>query len=335
MNSPLVSVITPVYNGSLYLDHAVRSVKAQTFEDWELLLIDDGSADGSFEKMEKWAETDSRIKVLHHPGHVNKGVSSTRNLGIQHARGKYVALLDCDDEWLPDKMEKQVQILEEYPDIVLTYCKAVTIDREGIELDKSAHDINFPKICGSGIAGKTGNVVDLMIRDTLWMPCLTVTIRADVLKKTGGFDETLSYQVDDHLLFTLIANEGPVYFIDKVLAKYRIHPTSYTCTTDWLYSMVEYYDRLYSSLPEKYFTVISSSYSQTVAMKLVSLSSFMSSGSFRRMCQSIFGLLADKRVLLIHKIQFSFMALENIVRQAVSVIWQKINRGMLFNGRRI
>lgn len=334
MTIPLVSIITPVYNSSLYLDHAVQSVIAQTFGDWELLLIDDGSADGSFEKMGKWAGTDPRIKVLHHPRHINKGVSATRNLGITYAKGKYIAFLDSDDEWLPPKLEKQVQILEKNPDIVLIYCKAVTIDQDGVELDESVYGYNFPKICGNGTAGKTDNAVDMMIKDILWMPCLTVAIRADVLKKIGGFDETLSYQVEDHLLFTLIANEGPVYFIDEVLAKYRIHPKSYTCTTDWLWSMVEYYDRLYKCIPAKYFSVISISYCGLVANKLINLSLFKSAASFKKMCYLIFELFAEKRVLFIHKIQFPFMLLKNLIKQAGSSILQRMNRVLPLSAER-
>ncbi len=100
---PLVSVITPVYNRSLFLDRTVQSVVAQTFKDWEMLLIDDGSSDDSYQMMLRWAEKDDRIKVLHHPGHVNRGISATRNLGIGQARGEYIAFLDSDDLWRPER----------------------------------------------------------------------------------------------------------------------------------------------------------------------------------------------------------------------------------------
>ena len=251
MNIPVVSILTPVYNASLYLDDCVESVIAQTYQNWELLIIDDGSTDDSLQRAMKWAERDQRIKVFHHPHNKNKGVSATRNLGIRHAKGKYIALLDSDDLWLPEKLEKQISVMERDPELVVAYSKAITIDQDGVDLDESVHNYDFPRICGLGNPGRSDNAVEQYITRELWMPCSSVVMRSDVLRNIKGFDETLSTQVEDALLFTIITSKGPVYFTDEILVKYRMHPQSFMYTYPWVLAYMEYYDRLTKCLPGK------------------------------------------------------------------------------------
>lgn len=108
---PLISVIMPVYNSAEYLYIAVESVKRQTMEDWELLLINDGSSDGSGKLCEKYAEQDKRIRVFHQE---NKGITKTRNRGIREACGKYITFIDNDDEYLETILEKTCSLAEQY-----------------------------------------------------------------------------------------------------------------------------------------------------------------------------------------------------------------------------
>src|SRR5262245_60211168 len=101
-----------------FLDEAIESVRAQTCDEWELLLVDDGSTDGSTAVALRHAERDpGRIRYLEHPGHENHGMSASRNLGVSHARGQYVGFLDADDVWLPRKLEQQTAILDGRPEI--------------------------------------------------------------------------------------------------------------------------------------------------------------------------------------------------------------------------
>jgi len=101
-DTPLVSVITIFLDAERFLNEAIESLRAQTYERWELLLVDDGSRDGSSEIAREHAARDPhRIRVLEHAGHANLGMSASRNLGIAHARGDLVALLDADDVYLP------------------------------------------------------------------------------------------------------------------------------------------------------------------------------------------------------------------------------------------
>lgn len=119
---PLVSVIMIFFDAERFMDEAIASVFAQTWRNWELLLVDDGSADGSSAIARRWAERHpERVRVFEHPGHANLGMSVSRNLGVGHARGDYVAFLDADDVWLPHKLAMQVGILEAHPDVAMVY----------------------------------------------------------------------------------------------------------------------------------------------------------------------------------------------------------------------
>ena len=103
---PRVTAIIIVYNGEAFLDEAIASVKMQTFPDWELLIVDDGSSDASREIAARHASDDGRINVLEHPDRCNHGMSATRNLGVAHARGEFVGFIDADDVWLPSKLAR-------------------------------------------------------------------------------------------------------------------------------------------------------------------------------------------------------------------------------------
>ena len=105
---PLVSVIMPAYNAEKYIGEAVASVRAQTYENWELLILDDGSADRTAEIAERCAQQDARIRVLRNPE--NMGVARTRNRGFDLAQGEWIALLDSDDRWREQKLEKQLAL---------------------------------------------------------------------------------------------------------------------------------------------------------------------------------------------------------------------------------
>lgn len=118
--NPLVSVVMPVYNCEKYLETAVESVIGQTYENWELILVDDGSTDQSGELANRLSSSDLRISVVHNKH--NSGVSVSRNNGTKAARGSWVAFLDSDDVWMPEKLEKQIAVVntDEQADGVFT-----------------------------------------------------------------------------------------------------------------------------------------------------------------------------------------------------------------------
>ena len=107
----LISIIVPVYNAESYIEETVAMVRAQTCQSWELLLVDDHSGDQSLARMEALAKQDHRIRVIAKPS--NEGAALARNTGIDHSRGRYIAFLDADDVWMPDKLEKELAFLKE------------------------------------------------------------------------------------------------------------------------------------------------------------------------------------------------------------------------------
>lgn len=126
---PKVSVIVPAYNAEKTLEAAVRSVLAQTMTDWELLLLDDCSRDGTWALAQRLAGEDERIRILRHDA--NRGVSYSRNLGVRTAEGEYVAFLDSDDLWAPDKLEKQLALAREHPEGTLYFTGSAFISADG------------------------------------------------------------------------------------------------------------------------------------------------------------------------------------------------------------
>ena len=139
-NNPTISIITPVYNDSKYLDRCIESIINQTFDNFELILVDDGSTDDSGEKCDSWADKDSRIKIIHQK---NAGAGAARNVGLTMATGDYIAFVDSDD-WIElDMYETLIKLLQDFPmaDIAICDTHWTTSSKANI---KRSED---PKIC--------------------------------------------------------------------------------------------------------------------------------------------------------------------------------------------
>jgi glycosyltransferase involved in cell wall biosynthesis len=130
--SPKVTVLMPVFNREDFVDEAIRSVLAQEFEDFELLLVDDGSTDRTPEVLESWKQRDPRVVVVTSPA--NLGIPGALNLGLAHARGKYVARLDSDDLMMPRRLAEQAAVLDAKPEVVLVSCAYDIVDIAGTHL---------------------------------------------------------------------------------------------------------------------------------------------------------------------------------------------------------
>src|SRR5258708_538275 len=122
MTPPVVSVIVTFWNAERFFDEAIQSVLAQTYTSWELLLVDDGSTDGSTTVARAYAARwGDRNRYLEHSEHENRGVCAGRNLGVRNATGRYIAILDADDVWLPAKLQEQVEILDTHPEVAMVF----------------------------------------------------------------------------------------------------------------------------------------------------------------------------------------------------------------------
>jgi len=185
---PTVSVIMPAYNVAPYIEGSVKSVLAQTYADWELLIIDDRGKDNSYEIACRLAETDSRIRVLQNEK--NSGVSKTRNYGIREARGKYIALLDSDDQWRPEKLEKQLAMMEK-GDAQIGYTSYAMVSEKG---EKVHNDYLVPE---------TTDFKKMLLCNVIG--CSTVMLDAKIAK-AHPFDET--YYHEDYVLWLELMRDG-------------------------------------------------------------------------------------------------------------------------------
>ena len=136
---PKISIITPAYNCEKYLEQSVDSVLSQTWQDWELLIIDDCSKDNTYALMQKIAKKDKRIRILQNPQ--NSGAAATRNNGVRQAAGEWIAFIDSDDLWEPDKLEKQMALSAKNPEAAFVFTGSAFIDAQG---NRIAHILHVP-----------------------------------------------------------------------------------------------------------------------------------------------------------------------------------------------
>ncbi|HTW92747.1 MAG TPA: glycosyltransferase family 2 protein [bacterium] len=226
---PLVSVICPVYNCEMYVEQAVRSVVDQTYQNWELLLIDDGSSDSSWNTIERLANSDKRICALHHERHANLGVSATRNLGIARASGDYLAFLDADDVWLPGKLERQIDVVTRYPQVGFVYGQALCIDEAGRPLSEPRSAWSLEGVIGGGFEERPVWAYRHIVAGRgFFPPCSTILARTDLVRRCGGFILALRHQVEDYVLWTELLKLAPAFYVPLTLAMYRVGAQSWT-----------------------------------------------------------------------------------------------------------
>jgi GT2 family glycosyltransferase len=212
--SPSVSVIIPTFNRLPLLQEAVASVFGQTHADWELIVVDDGSADETAAYV--CGLSDHRIHLLTVP-HCGRP-AKLRNLGIARASGAWVAFLDSDDVWMPRKLEDQLQQVVDHPGCGWSYTNFLLIDEKGAELPRENYQ-TFVAYSGSIIR-------QLLVHDAL-IACPSVLASRALLQAVGGFDESLAFS-EDYDLWLRLAVESPVEAVSRPLCKVRLHPGSNT-----------------------------------------------------------------------------------------------------------
>ncbi|MGH7213711.1 MAG: glycosyltransferase [Tepidisphaeraceae bacterium] len=211
MSNPRVSVLLGAYNASAYLREAVKSLLAQTFRDFELLAIDDGSTDDTLAILNEYARTDDRVRVITHP---NAGLVKVLNEGLAVARGELVARMDADDVCLPHRFERQVAYLEQHPECVLVGSRVLLIDPQG------------RPICDMDSIRLTHDDIDAALLSGGW-PIVhpSVIMRKRAVLDAGGYVQGY-FPIEDHHLFLRLAEVGKLANLDEILLKYRRHPQS-------------------------------------------------------------------------------------------------------------
>ena len=221
---PLVSVVIPCYNGENFLRDAVKSVVDQTYRDLELIIIDDGSTDGSarlVQELEEEYGDHLHIKCLRNEG--NRGIPYTRNRGVREARGRYIAFLDQDDLWLPEKIEKQVKVATALGEPALVFTNIMVSGEQGTFLDEWPGRY-VPRDLDS--LGREEVVKALFMVN--FIPFVTVLVEKSSLEEVGLFDESLTGGADDYDLVLRLAGRMRTFYIDEPLAIRREHGMNYS-----------------------------------------------------------------------------------------------------------
>lgn len=205
--TPLVSVITPFYNSEKFLEETIQSVIKQTFPHWELFLVNDFSTDKSQDIAEKHCATDSRVHLI--KLEKNSGVGVARNIGTQHAKGKYIAFLDADDVWMPRKLETQLKFMDKHQ-INLCFSSYLLMDEQGNQLGKvieALPQLSYRKLLKSNYIGNLTGIYD-----------------AEVLGKV--YSPEIRKRQDWGLWLKILKNEKTALGIKEPLAIYRIRKNS-------------------------------------------------------------------------------------------------------------
>ncbi len=198
-----------VYNDPRFVGHAIESILTQSFEDFEFVIVDDGSTDTTPSILEKYAFQDSRIRIFRQP---NAGTTAAANYGLSLVRGKYVARIDSDDISYPHRLATEVQFLEQNPDVALVGGGAHIIDFEG-------------RIVG------LRNIVTSRPERTLWHRCIyqqsDVMFRTEIVSKLGGYREKFR-NAQDYDLWLRISETAQIAKLDVILGQWRLNGGGYT-----------------------------------------------------------------------------------------------------------
>ncbi|MDN4071765.1 glycosyltransferase family 2 protein [Fictibacillus terranigra] len=203
MYLPKVSIVTPCFNASEFIEETIKSVQSQTYNNWELIIVDDNSSDNSTILINNLKKTDNRIKLIELNNNV--GPAKARNIAMENAEGKYIAFLDSDDLWLPSKLERQIEIMEKH-DLILTFSNYRIIEENGeltSKVIKVPEKINYAQLLGNTIIG-----------------CLTVVFNRE---KTGDvrMPEFRDCPEDSALWLSILRSGSEAVGIQEELALYR------------------------------------------------------------------------------------------------------------------
>ena len=209
---PVVSVLMPVYNAERYVGEAVRSILAQTFSDFEFIVIDDGSTDRSGELLSALAAADRRIRLIRRP---NTGYLRALNEGLGYCSGEFVARMDADDVSLPERFERQIGYLREHPECLVVGSGMLRMDADG------------DPICEEPMPTAHEEIEARLLKGLGALPHPSAMIRREAIVAAGGYREAY-YGAEDHDLWLRLAERGRLANLPEPLVKCRIHPENFT-----------------------------------------------------------------------------------------------------------
>lgn len=215
---PRVSVIIPTYNRGDLLTRSIDSVLGQTYEDFELLVVDDGSTDHTESVVERY--DDDRITYLAHSS--NQGASAARNTGIEYADGEYLAFLDSDDVWKPQKLDRQVAELDDRPpEWVAAYCGVEIGDTDSFDVAAIARSLGLTRLDNTEGAEGGADLIKAVLKDQLHTSAgSTLLVEASVVEAIGGFDESFDRFQDPEFLIRVLRHGKLAYVSEPLVRRY-------------------------------------------------------------------------------------------------------------------
>jgi glycosyltransferase involved in cell wall biosynthesis len=237
--APRISVILPVFNGRRFLAAAVRSVLAQSLLPCELIVVDDGSTDGSLEELASLPPAPFPVRVLRQ---ANAGQSAARNAAAREATGEHLAFLDQDDLWYPRHLEELAAPLAADPAAGWAYC-------DFDEMDLDGHLVTRAFMRAQGVAHPKRTIYDCVTGDLMVLPSASV-MRREAFEQAGGFDEALCGYEDDDLFVRVFRLGWDHFFVDRPLVRFRIHTASSSASPRFLDSRMRYAAKLAAILPD-------------------------------------------------------------------------------------
>jgi glycosyltransferase involved in cell wall biosynthesis len=224
--APRVSVTMPFLDpAEAFITEAVESVLGQSFQDWELLLVNDGSGPEALAVAHRLAARDARIRCISHEGGINLGIPATRNLGILHARGELLAFIDSDDTWYPHKLEEQVRLLDAAPQVDMIFGRSLYW-RAWLD-GADARDRPPSLLVRDRTALGPGEFLHKILQARVMVPCPTnILVRADSARAVGGFQADISNLYEDQAFYAKLSLSGVVLACAEVWDRYRLHASS-------------------------------------------------------------------------------------------------------------
>src|SRR5579884_2434421 len=212
--TPTISVLMTVHNGMPYVGLTIDSIRQQSYRDWEFVIVDDCSDDGTADVLQSMAACDSRIRVFR--SEVRLGASGGANRGLAECRGAWIARIDADDVALADRLERQLAFVQTNPDVKVTSCMAYYINADGVRMGKTYHDLTTREAYNSYV--KANRIIGIMHPGSL--------MDRQTLLAVGGYREQFgpAHDVD---LWSRIADTGALILVQpEFLMEYRVHPNS-------------------------------------------------------------------------------------------------------------
>jgi len=220
----LVSVIIIFLNGERFLEEAIESVLAQTYTSWELLLVDDGSTEASTKIAYGYAaKFPEKVCYLEHPGHENRGMSASRNLGIAKSKGEYIAFLDADDVWLPNKLERQTAILMTHPEVAMVYGPGHYWHSWTGNPEDTAKDYMQKIIPQTDRVHQPPFLLSHYLRRSSGPLPSCLIVRRSAVEKTGYFEEDFRAMYEDQAFVAKLCLRSAVFLSSECWLKYRQH----------------------------------------------------------------------------------------------------------------